>query len=209
MSHLLLLFAKLEVEGVDTDGEVEENRDDDHRGDDGQGPGKSGGDGEVTLEGWVEDGDEPEGEGERNSDAEDVDKDGLPLLDPNKPNDGEEERDQAEGDNHTCPLDPVLPILGGLLKDVEADGDPVHLLLGAVHQLPKVCNISSAADEVGGDTDVDDVGQDADQSEDEGPRLQGDAAEKLLGVVELEAQLLLSLRHLDTFNWQPSFSKVS
>ena len=56
------------------------------------------------------------------------------------------------------------------------------------------------ADEVGDDTDVGDVGEDRVQSEGEDPRHQGDAAEKLLGVVELEAQLLLSVRHLDTFN---------
>ena len=51
MSHLPLplLFAKLEVEGVDTDGEVDEDRPDDHRAGDGQGPGKSGGDGEVVT----------------------------------------------------------------------------------------------------------------------------------------------------------------
>ena len=39
---------------------------------------------------------------------------------------------------------------------------------------------------------MDDVNQDGDQGEDEGPGLQGDAAEELLGVVELEAHLLLS-----------------
>ena len=196
---------------MDTGAEVEVDGEDDHRGDDGQGPGKSGGDGEVvTVEGWVEDGeDQDQGKEDGDSDAEDVDKDGLPLLEPNKPDDGEDEREQAEGDCQTSPLDPVLPILGGVFEDVEAEGDLVHLLLGAVHQLPKVCDISSAADEVGGDTDVDDVSQDGDQSDDEGPRLEGDATEKLLGVVELEAQLLLSVRHLDTFNLQPSSSAVN
>ena len=188
---------------MDTDAEVDEDGVDDHTGDDGQGPGKSGGDGEVvTVEGWVEDGeDQDQGKEDGDSDAEDVDKDGLPLLEPNKPDDGEEKREQAEGDSQTSiPLDQELQILGSLLEDVEAEGELVHLLLGAVHQLPKVCDISSAADEVGGDTDGNDVGQDVDQSEGEGPRLEGDAAEKLLGVVELEAQLLLSVRHLDTFN---------
>ena len=203
MSHLplLLLFAKLEVEGVDTDGEVEGEENGDHRGNDGQGPDKTSGDGEVvTLESFVEDGDSPEAVAEANSAAEDVDKDGLPLLDPNKPNYVHEERDQAEGKIPSFPLDLRVPILRGLLKDVEDDGDPVHLLLGAVHQLPKVGDISSEADEVGGDTNVDGAGEDGDQGEDEGPRLEGDATEKLLGVVELEAQLLLSVRHLDTFN---------
>ena len=28
-------------------------------------------------------------------------KDGLPLLEPNKPNDSQEEREQAEGETHT------------------------------------------------------------------------------------------------------------
>ena len=203
LSHLplLLLFAKLEVEGVDTDGEVDGEENGEHQGNDGQGPDKTSGDGEVvTLESLVEDGDSPEAVAEANSAAEDVDKDGLPLLDPNKPNYVHEERDQAEGKKSSFPLDFCVPILRGLLKDVEDDGDPVHLPLGAVHQLPKVCNISSTADEVGDDTDVGDVGEDRVQSEGEDPRHQGDAAEKLLGVVELEAQLLISVRHLDTFN---------
>ena len=56
---------------------------------------------------------------------------------------------------------------------------------------------------------MDDVNQDGDQGEDEGPGLQGDAAEKLLWVVELEAQLLPSYTHLDSFNLQPSSSTVN
>ena len=70
-------------------------------------------------------------------------------------------------------------------------------------------NSKLSPDEVAGDANVDDVDQDGDQGEDEGPGLQGDAAEKLLWVVELEAQLLPSSTHLDSFNLQPSSSTVN
>ena len=202
---------KLEEEGVDTDGEIEEDPIDDHQGGDGHGPGKSRGYGEVvTVDGWAEDGKDPEGFKDGGPQGEDVDKVGVPLENPNHPNDGEDEREQAEGNIHTSKhLHPLLPILGSLLPDVVAEVDPVHLLLGAIHkhQLPnlgpKVGDISSQTDEVGGDTDVDDVDDGDDQRNDEGPPLQGDAAEKLLGVVGSGV-----VRHLDNFNLQPSSTTV-
>ena len=78
-SHLLLLlliFAKLEAEGVDTDEEVGEHPDEeDHVGDD-QSPGKFGGDAEVvTLGNREQDLGNPEAHGGCNPGAEDFDKD--------------------------------------------------------------------------------------------------------------------------------------
>ena len=188
----LLLFAKLQVEGVDTEGEVIEGEGGDHQ-DDGQGPGNSGGDSEVvTVQSNQEDVSNPDAKVEANPDEKEVDKDGLPLEDPNQPDEGGDERDQAEGDILTpIQLYPVLPTLPGILQDVEAEDEPVHPLGLVHHQLPKVCDIRSQADEVGGDANVDDAGQDGDHGKDEGPSLQGDA-EELLGVAELEAHLLLS-----------------
>ena len=93
MSHLLLLllFAELEVEGFDTDGEVEENHQGDAQGD-GQGPGKSGGDGEVVTKGSSpKDFANPEANVTPNRADKAEDKSGFPLQDPNKADDGQDE----------------------------------------------------------------------------------------------------------------------
>ena len=54
-----------------------------------------------------EDGGAPEAKVDQTPHVEALDKDGLPLVDANKPNDGQDEREQAEGDIHTsCQLHP-------------------------------------------------------------------------------------------------------
>ena len=109
MSHLLLLllFAELEVEGFDTDWEVEENHQGDHQGD-GQGPSKSAGDGEVlTKDSSPKDFANPDANVSRNPADEADDKGGLLLQDPNKADDGQDEREQAEGNVQSIPLSQV------------------------------------------------------------------------------------------------------
>ena len=153
---LLLLFAKLEKEWVDAEGEVEEKAGGKHQ-DDGQGPGKSRGDDEVvSRDGQPEDGANPEANVSGNPDCIEEDQDGRPPEDSNQPNESQEKREQADGNGDTSTqLHLLFPICRALLKDVEDGGLAVQLLLGAIHQHRHVGGVE--ADVEGGQGDGGDV----------------------------------------------------